>query len=264
MNYFTALVCVLGMLQVMVFMPLWIYISKTLLYFQPIREDGPISHHDKKNTPSMGGVVLWLSWMCLSWYTHTGTDGVLYGVWLVAGGFFLLGCYDDVLKICRRDAYAFRAKPKFIMQCLVAALAMGYVVYGGHMDSVTQTIPMFGDIQLPKWCAFFLGLLTIVATSNAVNLADGLDGLATSICLPIFVGLWLCNTSLPVLDYPLMGMVGILLGNLWFNSKPAGVWMGDCGALFLGALLGACAASHVFQIYWWKKVVSHGTDTPSF
>lgn len=240
--------CLVAMISVIVIMPVWTRIMGASLYFQPIRLEGPVSHIDeKKNTPSMGGVVLCVLWAWLSYTFEMMPHVRLQALWLCAAGFFMLGVYDDVLKIIQKNAYALRMTPKFIIQCCLALVPCVWLILYGQSDvMLRQQLPWYGPVFMPLWCGVPLWMLTIVATSNAVNLADGLDGLATSICLPIFIGLWLC-THYTYFTYAIAALVGVLLGFLWFNSKPASIMMGDSGSLFLGALMGyfACVTEHI-------------------
>lgn len=226
-----------------------------------IRDDGPQSHLSKQGTPTMGGVLI-LS--CVAAPVLMWTDLANGYVWLclfVLAAFGLLGFWDDYRKVVLKDKGGVRPSTKFAIQGLLG-LAVGYALYGGLVGGSVSTavmFPIFKNLQpdLGVWFVPYAALV-IVSTSNAVNLTDGLDGLAIG-PLMIAAGAYLVFSyvsghaviSKYLLILPVRGageltivcgaMFGAGLGFLWFNAYPAQVFMGDVGALSLGALLATVA-----------------------
>ncbi|MEW5724732.1 MAG: phospho-N-acetylmuramoyl-pentapeptide-transferase [Thermodesulfobacteriota bacterium] len=225
---------------------------------QYIREDGPASHQVKAGTPTMGGVFILVSVLVsvLLWARLTN-----HFVWLVvAVGFFfgLVGFMDDFLKIKRRRNKGLTGRQKLFWQIVIAAgLGTFLYLYPGYDTSVA--VPFFKGVRLDLGPAYILfAVLVIVGTSNAVNLTDGLDGLAigpflfamgTYMVLAYLAGHARIAGYLQIPHVPLAAettvvcgaLVGAGVGFLWFNSYPAQIFMGDVGSLSLGAVLGAVA-----------------------
>jgi phospho-N-acetylmuramoyl-pentapeptide-transferase len=229
---------------------------------QQIRPDGPQSHLQKANTPTMGGILI-LTTIVLSTLLWADLRNRL--VWLCVfsllamGG---LGFGDDLLKLIRRDSRGLPAAYKLLGQALVGLLVGGYLFFWPTGPHATKLAIPFFKMWLPDLGWFYIPfvMLVIVSTSNAVNLADGLDGLA--------IGLFLMASSTYTLMAYLAGhaavsrylqilfvrgasevtvfcgaMVGASIGFLWFNAYPAQVFMGDVGSLGLGAALGTVAVA---------------------
>jgi phospho-N-acetylmuramoyl-pentapeptide-transferase len=227
---------------------------------QPIREDGPVSHViSKKGTPTMGGLLILIA---LSVATLLWADLTNRYVWVVLGvtvAFGAIGFWDDFLKVTKRNPKGVSGKIKFTLSLVVAAIA-SYVAAQGSPTPLRYMValPFFKDVLVPVGVVGFIAFasLVMVGTSNAVNLTDGLDGLAIGpvimaamvfALLAYLVGnvrytsylfLWHVPRSgeLAVL---LSALVGAGLGFLWFNAPPAMVFMGDTGSLAIGGALGA-------------------------
>ena len=227
---------------------------------QTVRDYGPETHLEKAGTPTMGGllIILSIAFSVLCW----GDLGNRYVqvVFAVILGFALIGFIDDYIKVARGDPAGLRARWKFFWQSMIAFTAALYLFHGAAVPVETQLIlPFFKDVGFELgWLYVVFAYLVIVGSSNAVNLTDGLDGLAI---LPTV----LVVTALAVFAYvtghakfaeylaipyvPGVGEVCIIcgavagsgLGFLWFNTYPAQVFMGDIGALALGAALGVIA-----------------------
>jgi len=227
---------------------------------QAIRSDGPASHLKKAGTPTMGGafilvaiVVSTLLWADLG----NRFTWLILAVTLMFGA---IGWVDDYIKLVRRDPNGLRARYKYLLQS-VAGLAAALFLYAtAQVPSETQLIvPFFKNVVIPLGGFYvLLTYLVIVGSSNAVNLTDGLDGLAVMPCVMVAGALgifaYVAGHSqfaayLGVPHVPGAGeaivfcgaLVGAGLGFLWFNAYPAQVFMGDVGALALGAALGAVA-----------------------
>ncbi|MBI2090602.1 MAG: phospho-N-acetylmuramoyl-pentapeptide-transferase [Deltaproteobacteria bacterium] len=225
---------------------------------QPIREDGPASHVTKAGTPTMGGsliiLALFLSTVLLADITN------LYVVLALAVtvGFAVIGFTDDSLKLKRRSSKGLTARTKFLLQLTVAVVA-AVVLYWLPDSSTVIGVPFFKNVRpdLGLWYIPF-AMLVIVGASNAVNLTDGLDGLAIGpvmIAAGTYALIAYLTGHLKLAEYlqiPYVAGVGELsifcaalvasgLGFLWFNTYPAQMFMGDVGSLALGAALGIVA-----------------------
>jgi phospho-N-acetylmuramoyl-pentapeptide-transferase len=229
---------------------------------QVIREEGPQSHYSKAGTPTMGGVLI-LGAMLIS--TLLWADLTALTVWVVVLGtlaFGAVGFWDDYLKLARRHNRGFLAKYKFSVELVLAcAVVSMWCVWAEPAAMATRlSVPFFKSFapNLGFWGYLPIGVLVIVGTSNAVNLTDGLDGLAVGpVIIATFVyagiayvaGHAIFSTYLNILHVPGAGEVavfcgalfGACLGFLWFNAYPAQVFMGDVGALALGGALGVIA-----------------------
>lgn len=229
---------------------------------QPIRDDGPGTHFVKQGTPTMGGSLILIS---LSLSTVLWSDLSNRYVWillLVTIGFGLIGLSDDYLKLTRRNTKGLPGKFKLLGQIAVSVLAAWSISASAPDHLGTHlSIPFVKDLLLNL--GFFyvpFAVLVMVGASNAVNLTDGLDGLAT---VPVMIaggcfGLisWLVGNSifssyLQISYVPGTGeltifcgaLVGACMGFLWFNAPPAMVFMGDTGSLSLGGALGALSVA---------------------
>ncbi len=225
---------------------------------QYIRENGPKAHFSKKGTPTMGGVLIISSVIisCLMWIDFRNKLFLI--VLFIMISFALIGFWDDYLKNVRKSSKGLSAKKKFIAQCIASTIVALYI-YSFKLVDTTITIPFFKNIR-PDLGLLYIPFVVflIVGTSNAVNLTDGLDGLAIGpvtiafFCYSIFcyVAGHIRIANYLALPYvPGVGEITILcgaivgagLGFLWYNSYPAEVFMGDVGSLSLGATLGSVA-----------------------
>jgi phospho-N-acetylmuramoyl-pentapeptide-transferase len=233
---------------------------------QPIRSDGPQSHLvTKKGTPTMGGLMILFGIVVatLLWANPANPY-----VWVVLGvtlGFGAVGFYDDYLKVTRQTHSGFAGRARLLIEALIAGAACFAIVSLGRGSLATSlTFPFFKELVVPlSWFFVLVGAFVIVGAGNAVNLTDGLDGLAIGpvIIVALSFGFitYLAGNSV-FADYlnihyvagtgelaVLCGaVIGSGLGFLWFNAPPAMIFMGDTGSLALGGLLGtvAVAAKH--------------------
>ncbi len=235
------------------------YLSKKQFY-QSIREDGPKSHIDEKNsTPTMGGVII-ISSVLISTILWANLQNS-YILTLLFGivSFGIIGFYDDYKKLTHNNSDGIKGKIKLVLQIIFASLITLYLfnfMETGQLESVVPFLKdhsiYFGLLFIP-WSIFIL-----VGSSNAVNLTDGLDGLAILPCILIasaFVIFAYVHGNINISNYLLIpyiensgevavfsaSLVGAGLGFLWFNSYPAEIFMGDCGSLSLGSSLGLLA-----------------------
>jgi len=228
---------------------------------QAVRDDGPQSHLIKAGTPTMGGALILVS---ITISTLLWADLSNHYVWVVLFttlGFGAVGWVDDYRKVVHRNPKGLSAKAKYFWQSLIGLAAALFIAYSTHLPAQTELIvPFFKHIGIPLGTVGFVVLtyFVIVGSSNAVNLTDGLDGLAimptvmVASALAIFAyvaGNAVFSKYLGVPHIPGAGelvvfctaMAGAGLAFLWFNAYPAEVFMGDVGALALGAALGVVA-----------------------
>ena len=226
---------------------------------QPIREDGPAGHVvAKQGTPTMGGflILLALSVSTLLWADLS--NRYVWAVLLVTGGFGLIGFADDYAKVTKQNTKGVSSKLRIFLGLVIAALA----TYGAsyfHPPELTHqlALPVFKNLLIPMGLFFLpFGMIVIVGAANAVNLTDGLDGLAI---MPVmiaagtfgvisylvgnynfaeYLGLHFVSGTGEILIF-CAALFGAGLGFLWYNAPPAAVFMGDTGSLALGGALGA-------------------------
>ncbi len=208
---------------------------------QQIREDGPKGHHVKAGTPTMGGVLIFLS-VSVPFLILTNYEWRSIGVFGVAIACALLGFADDYIKLVRRRSLGLRARTKLVVT-VVISLALWYVAE--HKAHLAPTLRLrFVDYQIDLGPLYPLLIYFVVAgTTSAVNLTDGLDGLAAgcaAIVLLAYIGITFITGDFD------MGMlagclVGACIGFLWFNAFPATIFMGDTGSLGLGGAIAGLA-----------------------
>ncbi|MFQ5417716.1 MAG: phospho-N-acetylmuramoyl-pentapeptide-transferase [Myxococcota bacterium] len=224
---------------------------------QPIREIGP-SHQEKEGTPTMGGLLILLS-LLVSVLLWSNLDNRY--VWTVIGvttAYGLLGFVDDYRKVKLRHSSGIRARVKLAWQTVIA-FAVALAIYNSPGFDAELSVPFFKDFTpYLGWVYVPVAAFIIVATSNAVNLTDGLDGLAigpTMITAGTFLILAYASGHAVIADYLSIkyvsgaghlaifcgALIGGSLGFLWFNASPAQLFMGDVGSLALGGALGTIA-----------------------
>jgi len=241
-------------------------------YGQEIRDDGPTSHHTKRGTPTMGGVVIILStviaYFAAKLITMSMPSASALLLLFLFVGMGLVGFVDDFIKISKQRSLGLRSKAKIIGQTVVGVVFGILALSSALQDDRGETpaslhisfIRDFDSFVLPTVVVVVLIWLIITATSNAVNLTDGLDGLATGACVMVFgaytlVNIWQNNQSCRIspsgtcyevrdpLDLAVIAaaITGACFGFLWWNAAPAAIFMGDTGSLALGAALAGFA-----------------------
>ncbi|MGL5734572.1 MAG: phospho-N-acetylmuramoyl-pentapeptide-transferase, partial [Beijerinckiaceae bacterium] len=235
---------------------------------QPIREDGPASHLlTKKGTPTMGGLMI-LSGMIFSTLLWANwRNSYVWIVLFVTIGFGAIGFYDDYLKVSKQSHKGFSGKARLAIETTIAGIACyALAKVGAPALSTKLALPFLKDLLFDLgWFFVIFGAFVIVAAGNAVNLTDGLDGLAI---VPVMIsaatfgfiaylaGNALFANYLQILHVPGTGELAVLcgaligagLGFLWFNAPPAQVFMGDTGSLALGGMLGAIAVATKHEV----------------
>ena len=227
---------------------------------QHVRDDGPETHLGKSGTPTMGGVLILVAIAVSTLLWSDLGNRYVWIVLLTTLGFGLIGGVDDWLKLRLGNSQGLRARTKFLAQTAVAFAAALVLFHTAEVPAETELIvPFFKEVAIPLGIWFVpFAFLVIVGSSNAVNLTDGLDGLAilptvmVAGALGVFVYVVGHGEFASYLHIPFIPGVGELvvfasaimgagLGFLWFNTYPAQVFMGDVGALALGAALGLLA-----------------------
>jgi phospho-N-acetylmuramoyl-pentapeptide-transferase len=237
---------------------------------QPIRELGPASHMEKKGTPTMGGVVIIFATVASAMLWMDLSNRHLWTLIIVALGFGLVGFFDDYLKIVKKNPQGLASRWKMLGLLVFGSAAVAWHLWSSftlvppmsaaaNQHPLALSLPFMKDQVLSLgWLYAPFALLVVTGSSNAVNLTDGLDGLAIG---PVIT----CSIALLVLSYVtgnvvvakylyyhtvhgsgeitvfLAGLIGASIGFLWYNTWPAQVFMGDSGALPLGGILGAVA-----------------------
>jgi phospho-N-acetylmuramoyl-pentapeptide-transferase len=260
---------------------------------QPIRLDGPERHLlEKKGTPTMGGLLI-LGSMTISTLLWVDLyNGYIWAVLFVTLGYGTLGFCDDYLKLIRCNTRGVPGRVKLVIQAVIGLLAAVWIASLARGPlGMALTVPVFKEVVIPLGYFFpVFGMLVMMGASNAVNLTDGLDGLAivpTMIAASVFMLISYLVGNRIFADYlqlhPVVGageltifcsaLVGAGMGFLWFNAPPAAVFMGDIGSLAMGGALGAVAMvtkheivlmivgglfvvetlSVIIQVFWYKR-----------
>lgn len=225
---------------------------------QYIRDCGPETHLDKAGTPTMGGVMILIAIVTSVLFWSDLTNPYVWIALFSAVGFGLIGFTDDYLMQIKKRSKGLSARGKFALQT-VLALAIGWLVYSSPGFSTTVTVPFLKNVSPDLGVGYiFFAAFVIVGCSNAVNLTDGLDGLATgpmiiaSITYMLFAYVSGHAVLAEYLQIPFIknggemavicgAIAGAGVGFLWFNAYPAQIFMGDTGSLPLGAILGTIA-----------------------
>ena len=256
----TALAVITAMLITFILGPSIIKRLRRFSVTQNIRDDGPQTHLGKTGTPTMGGVLIIISILITILLWGDLTNAYIWVMAFSIVGFGAIGFIDDYLKIIKKDSKGLRACYKFGAQMLLA-LMIGMFLYMNPKDpfSAVLSVPFFKKWLFDLgWFYIPFSVVVIVGSSNAVNLTDGIDGLAIGLVgiavlatgiLVYISGNFKFSQYLQVLYLPGTGeltvlcgaMLGASLGFLWYNSYPADVFMGDVGSLSLGGSLGTLA-----------------------
>src|SRR5687768_11893429 len=232
----------------------------TLKGGQPIRQDGPQSHFSKAGTPTMGGALILLTITLSTLLWADLRNRYIWVLLAVLVSFGAIGWLDDWIKIVRRDPNGLKSRHKYALQSVFGLAAALFLYYTAKVPAETTLyLPLLKNFALPLGFGFVvLAYFWIVGFSNAVNLTDGLDGLAilptvlVAGALGVFAYITGHSEFAAYLQTPYIAgagelsvfcgaLVGAGLGFLWFNAYPAQVFMGDIGALALGAALGVLA-----------------------
>jgi phospho-N-acetylmuramoyl-pentapeptide-transferase len=227
---------------------------------QHVRDDGPESHLTKAGTPTMGGALILVAVAISTLLWGDLTNRYVWVVLIVTMVFGAVGWVDDYRKLVKKQSEGLKAREKYFWQT-VGGLGAAFFLYYTKSEPIETSliVPFFKDVVIPLgWFFIIWSYLVIVGSSNAVNLTDGLDGLAIMPTVLVAAGLGIIAYATgnvkfaQYLGIPFVSgagevavfcgaIVGAGLGFLWFNAYPAMVFMGDVGALALGAALGVIA-----------------------
>ena len=240
--------------------PRFINKMKSIEVGQVVGERGPSTHLSKSGTPTMGGTLILASILISSILWGDLENRYLWVVLGVTTLFGVLGWVDDLYKLRHQSSKGLSPLAKIFWQSLIALAAVLFLYYSSeNIHEISLIVPFFKDISLNLGLGFvFLSYLVIIGSSNAVNLTDGLDGLAILPCVMVAGGLGLIGYAAgntvyaEYLNIPFLpgtgemlvfcgALVGSGIGFLWYNTYPAQVFMGDVGSLALGAALGVIA-----------------------
>jgi phospho-N-acetylmuramoyl-pentapeptide-transferase len=225
-------------------------------YGQVVREDGPQSHFSKKGTPTMGGILILAAWLLPVLLWSDLTNGFVWTAVGATAGFALIGLWDDLLKLQQKHSRGLSARGKLVAQFVLAGFIAVVLWKTGFPTKLT--VPFFKNSPDLGFVFVPFAMVVMVGAANAVNLTDGLDGLAigtTGIALATFAVITYGAGNARIaryLDIPFVlgtgelavfvgAGVGAAIGFLWFNSHPAQVFMGDVGSMGLGGGIGCVA-----------------------
>jgi phospho-N-acetylmuramoyl-pentapeptide-transferase len=237
------LIAGLGSLLICIFLgPKFIEEARQREFGQMIREEGPQAHQVKAGTPTMGGILIFVS-VTVPFLILGPYDAVSLAVWGTAMASAALGFYDDYLKLTKRHSLGLPGRYKLLIQALLAIALWLVAKEQVHLPNVLDIRIFDASIDIGVFYPLLI-FLVLAGASNGVNLTDGLDGLAAGCAAIVF----LAYTSMTVITQGQASLallsacfVGACVGFLWFNSFPAGVFMGDTGSLGLGGAIAALA-----------------------
>jgi phospho-N-acetylmuramoyl-pentapeptide-transferase len=226
---------------VVILMPAYIRLMHAIGFGKRIAVYGPESHLVKEGTPTMGGLLIVAVVLAIYFFFRREPDAATFAPLAALAGVGLLGAFDDYLNA--RTGEGIRARQKLIWLTVVAFVAAWQIQQ--TYDITAIAVPFVGAVAIEPWLYILFGAFAIVASANGVNLTDGLDGLSGGTVAIAFVAFLL----IALLNVPTQAnlallcalIIGALLGFLWFNVHPAQIFIGDSGALSLGATLAVTA-----------------------
>lgn len=220
------------------------------------------SHQKKNGTPSMGGIMI-LAAVIITSLIYAHSYPKIIPILLVTIGFGIIGFLDDYLKIILRRSDGLIAWQKFLLQIVITAIFCVYLLKSGI--SLQMIVPFTGGRMLQLgWLAVPVMFLAVIGTVNGVNFTDGVDGLVSTVTLPVCVFFTICASLMHVEIVPIIAaFFGALLGFLVFNVNPAKIFMGDTGSLALGGFVAATAYMMQMPIFilivgliYWIEIIS--------
>lgn len=236
-----ALCLIISFLLALFIYPFYIKRMIRLKRGQQVREDGPKSHSAKAGTPTMGGTVMLLV-ACVLALLFSGLSSAAWLIVLVMLGCGLIGFIDDYRKIVSGQSLGLKARAKILGQFIIAAIFVLLLICFGHYDTKVILPVLNSTFDLGLFYPLFIFLVVLSAT-NAVNITDGLDGLATGISVLVLLAFFFIgwNKNEPAVMLICASLIGAGLGFLVFNRHPARLFMGDVGSLGLGGAVAALA-----------------------
>ena len=250
-------------LLVLLISPSFIEAVRKAKFGQEVREEGPKAHLSKQGTPTMGGAVIvtgFLGALVISCIREREVPVSLLQILLLTMGFGLSGFLDDFLKITKHNSEGLSPKQKLLLQLISAAAfaVWTYYVPAKGMAPGRIIIPFTGigeaanGITLPVWIYVPFVILTALGTDNGVNFTDGLDGLLSSVTIPVALFFLIVGSlvrGIWGISLASAAMIGALMGFLIFNAHPAKVFMGDTGSLAIGGFVAAAAVVSGCELY---------------
>ena len=225
-------------------------ILKKLKVGQIERTDGPETHLKKQGTPTMGGIIMMLGIIAvtvIAYFYYNGKEpDVAHKLLPILGltiGFGVIGFIDDFKKLILKNTKGLKPSLKMLGLLLISVIFVLYIEKGLNLGTETY-IPILNQfVTIPIYAYIPFAILVILATTNAVNLTDGIDGLSPSVCTIIITCLTVIATMFEVKEIVIFGaiVIGATLAFLMFNMHPAKVFMGDTGSLFLGGVISGIA-----------------------
>ena len=249
------MVTVVAFVLVLLAAPSFIEAVRRAKFGQEVRDDGPQAHLSKQGTPTMGGAVIVIGFVgavIIGWIRERQISIQILQILLLTLGFGLAGFLDDLLKIRRHNSKGLSPARKLFLQ-LIAALVFAVWTYYAPAEGVTPgkiLIPFTGlgenaaGITLPVWLYVPFVVLAALGTDNGTNFTDGLDGLLSSVTIPVALFFMLAGALVSGtfgISITSAAMIGALMGFLFFNAYPAKVFMGDTGSLAIGGFVAAAA-----------------------
>lgn len=226
-------------------------ILKKLKVGQIERDDGPASHLKKQGTPTMGGIIMIITSVIVVTFSYiflnmTGNEVVgkkLLPLLLITIGFGMIGFVDDFKKLVLKNTDGLKPKFKMLGLLIIAVVYVLFLVYGLQIGTDTYIPIIKTYIDIPVYLYIPLAIIVLIATTNAVNLTDGIDGLSSSISAIIITCLTVIGINSQIYEVSIFGsiIIGAVLGFLMFNLHPAKVFMGDTGSLMLGGVISGIA-----------------------
>lgn len=215
---------------------------------QHVSEWGPESHMEKQGTPTMGGIIIALG-LIISLLVFKVFSKEIFIVSLATFGFGLVGFIDDFLMLIMKRAEGLTPKQKMLMQIVLAIGITALIkAWLPEIFGIYKVPFMEGSLNLPA-LSYFLYPFVMVAAANALNLTDGLDGLLSSVTLPVMAFLWLVSVNMGLINsFPLL-LAGSILGFLAYNTNKASVFMGDTGSMTLGGAVAILSILTGYTLY---------------
>lgn len=257
------MVTVVAFVLVLLAAPSFIEAVRRAKFGQEVRDDGPQAHLSKQGTPTMGGAVIVIGFVgavIIGWIRERQISVQILQILLLTLGFGLAGFLDDLLKIRRHNSKGLSPARKLFLQ-LIAALVFAVWTYYAPAEGVTPgkiLIPFTGlgenaaGITLPVWLYVPFVVLAALGTDNGTNFTDGLDGLLSSVTIPVALFFMLAGALVSGtfgISITSAAMIGALMGFMFFNAYPAKVFMGDTGSLAIGGFVAAAAVVSGCELY---------------
>ena len=250
MNFQTTLLIITFFITVVIAL-IVLPILKKMKIGQIERDDGPQSHLKKQGTPTMGGIIIMIAmiisvtiaYFYLNIKGEIETAQKLLPILCLTMGFGIIGFIDDFKKLILKNTKGLKPSYKMLGLLIISVAYVLFLIKGLNLGTETFIPILKTYINIPIWAYIPFAIIVILATTNAVNLTDGIDGLSSSVCAIIITCLTVIGLILSIPEMSIFGsiVIGATLGFLMFNLHPAKVFMGDTGSLLLGGVISAMA-----------------------